>query len=105
MGWANCGSDSRGRPIGYAHEATCDEPGCTESIDRGLAYACGGMHGEMPGCEDYFCPKHLLTPDLYDDEWEWAEKNTEWDGEQMCAACCRLLGAHVRENFVSEDAA
>jgi hypothetical protein len=45
MGWANCGEDSRGRPIGYAWEATCDRPGCNAKIDRGLAYACGGMHG------------------------------------------------------------
>lgn len=32
-------------PIGYAWEATCDHPGCEKQIDRGLAYACGGMHG------------------------------------------------------------
>jgi hypothetical protein len=60
MGWANCGEDSQGRPIGYAHPATCDFPGCKEKIDRGLAYACGGMHGEDEvSCEKYFCPTHL----------------------------------------------
>lgn len=60
MGWANCGTDSRGRPIGYAHEATCDEPGCGAKLYRGLDYACGGMHGEDEwSCEDYFCHDHL----------------------------------------------
>lgn len=58
MGWANCGEDSKGRPIGYAVAATCDHPGCEAKIDRGLAYACGGMHGEEDGCEGYFCEKH-----------------------------------------------
>lgn len=58
MGWANCGEDKNGRPIGYAHEATCDHPGCEEEIDRGLAYACGGMHGDNDGCEGYFCEEH-----------------------------------------------
>lgn len=59
MGWANCGTDSKGRPIGYAHEATCDHPGCDAAIDRGLAYACGGEHGEDEvSCEGYFCEKH-----------------------------------------------
>ncbi len=63
MGWANCGEDSKGRPIGYAHEATCDEPGCDATIDRGLSYACGGMHGDDDpegSCEGYFCSAHLV---------------------------------------------
>lgn len=45
MGWGNCGRDSKGRPIGYLHAATCDHPGCDAKIDRGLSYACGQMHG------------------------------------------------------------
>jgi len=61
MGWAHCGTDSQGRPIGYAHAGTCDFPGCGERIDRGLSYACGDMHGEDEfSCEGYFCHKHLL---------------------------------------------
>lgn len=71
MGWADCGTDSEGRPIGYAFEATCDHPECDAKIDRGLSYACGGMHGEVsvsngqggdfvPTCEKYFCEKHLI---------------------------------------------
>lgn len=67
MGWANCGTDKRGRPIGYAHVATCDFEGCDEVIDRGLAFACGGMHGEVDKgdagafCDGYFCHDHLYT--------------------------------------------
>lgn len=61
MGWADCGFDSQGRPIGYAHEAVCDHPGCNAKIDRGLAYACGGEHlGGADYCEKYFCAEHLL---------------------------------------------
>lgn len=61
MGWAYCGTDSNGRDIGYGVEATCDHPGCNEIIDRGLAYACGGWHGETEyACEKYFCGEHLL---------------------------------------------
>ncbi len=60
MGWANCGTDPKGREIGYAHEATCDHPDCHEEIDRGLSYVCGGMHGgDGIGCGDYFCGEHM----------------------------------------------
>ena len=59
MSWANCGRDSSGRKIGYAHEAVCDAEGCGVKIDRGLDYACGGMHGDDElSCELYFCSKH-----------------------------------------------
>ena len=62
MGWGNCGEDSTGRPIGYLFEAICDEPGCEAEIDRGLAYACGDMHGESEyACEQYFCQKHMTV--------------------------------------------
>src|SRR5579864_4849375 len=59
MGWADCGVDSKGRPIGYAHAGVCDAPGCRALIHRGLALACGGMHGvgEL-SCEGYFCERH-----------------------------------------------
>ena len=77
MGWANCGEDSKGRPIGYAHRATCDQPGCKAKIDRGLSYACGGMHGELDwSCEKYFCPTHLSASLLVDG-----------DVQSVCADC------------------
>jgi hypothetical protein len=58
MGWAY-GMASDGRPIGYGVEATCDEDGCTEQIDRGMAYLCGDLDGQS-GCGRYFCATHLL---------------------------------------------
>lgn len=69
MGWANCGEDSEGRSIGYAHGATCDAPGCDEPIHRGLAHACGGEHGETEtGCEKYFCGRHMICVEFRDGE-------------------------------------
>ena len=60
MGWADCGTDSMGRRIGYAFEATCDHPGCTNIINRGIDHACGGMHGaDEQSCEGYFCHNHM----------------------------------------------
>ncbi|MFA0012068.1 hypothetical protein AB4391_01780 [Vibrio lentus] len=60
MSWADCGFDSAGRPVGYVHAAVCDHEGCEKKIDRGLSYACGGMHGaDEHGCEKYFCQDHL----------------------------------------------
>jgi hypothetical protein len=85
MGWAFCGTDSKGREIGYGVSARCDHPGCKKRIDRGLSYACGGWHGvyaEGPNtyecCERYFCEKHryFCLP--------WGE---EGDGLMLCAEC------------------
>ena len=98
MGWANCGQDSQGRFIGYAHETTCDHPECDTKIDRGLSYACGGMHGEVgvsngqggdfcPTCEGYFCEKHRTMIEA------------DFDGhvkvEGVCAACYKDVAKHV----------
>lgn len=83
MGWANCGTDSEGRPIGYAHGAQCDHPGCKARIHRGLAYACGDMHGDGNrhngdyGCEKYFCSEHLLSRVV----------SADGDSVQLCPAC------------------
>lgn len=69
MSWSHCGIDKQGRLIGYAHEGLCDHEGCTKTIDRGLSYSCGGMHGEDEhSCDKYFCPEHLeWTLDLGDE--------------------------------------
>lgn len=60
MGWS-IGYDSNwDRDIGYGVPATCDHPGCTEEIDRGLSYVCGGEpYGGEHGCGLYFCGEHL----------------------------------------------
>lgn len=63
MGWSY-GHNSDGREIGYSVAATCDDPVCGAEIDRGLAYACGGMHDEDEwSCAGYFCYKHLTYSD------------------------------------------
>ena len=55
---------ANGKEVGYSVEATCDHPGCNEKIDRGIAYACGGDHGEDEhSCDGYFCDDHVvMTP-------------------------------------------
>ena len=78
MGWADCGNDSQGRPIGYGFEATCDHPGCEAKIDRGLSYVCGNMHGQDDwSCEKYFCQQHRLN---------WI-KNDDDDVMSVCSDC------------------
>ncbi len=62
MGW-EIGYDIKWhRDIGYGVPAFCDHPECTEEIDRGLSYVCGGepFGGEM-GCGLYFCEKHRCS--------------------------------------------
>jgi len=85
MSWANCGTDSNGRSIGYAHEAICDHPECNTKIDRGLSYACGGMHGSsLPNgadCEGYFCSDHLIYTDI-----EGQDR-----GAFLCPKCSKAL--------------
>ena len=99
MGWANCGTDSKGRPIGYAHEATCDHPGCEAKIHRGIAYACGGMHGEDEvSCEDYFCTEHLSSPALDDEALEAIGVELR---AFLCADCCRDLEEYVHDELAA----
>lgn len=93
MGWGDCGTDSKGRPIGYYFEAECDEPGCPNRIDRGLSFACGGMHGETEyGCEKYFCSQHLES--VYaDDEAE----TLLCEGKFVCRVCSEQAVKHFKE--------
>lgn len=75
MGWADCGNDDLGRPIGYGFNGICDyglgdatKKRCLTNINRGLAHVCGAMHGGSSySCGRYFCDKHLThieIPDL-----------------------------------------
>jgi hypothetical protein len=59
MGWEIGYDDTWERDIGYGVPAICDDPECAESIDRGLAYVCGGEpYGGDIGCGLYFCEPH-----------------------------------------------
>lgn len=95
MGWGNCGTDSRGRPIGYVFPARCDHRWCFKKIDRGLAYACGGMHGDDEvSCEGYFCPKHLWS----------VEVKKEFDSYGRHISVCKKCLEHgIAEGLWIED--
>ncbi|WP_369211334.1 hypothetical protein [Streptomyces flavofungini] len=44
---------------GYGIDTVCEQDGCTEKIDRGLAYLCGKTPGgDEYGCGGYFCGEH-----------------------------------------------
>lgn len=62
MGYATYEITRNGETIqaGYAIEAACEEDGCEEKIDRGLAYLCGkNPGGDEHGCGGYYCDPHL----------------------------------------------
>ncbi|RAJ70260.1 hypothetical protein K378_01425 [Streptomyces sp. Amel2xB2] len=45
---------------GYGVATACEEDGCTEQIDRGLAHLCGkDPGGDEHGCGGYYCGQHL----------------------------------------------
>lgn len=60
MGWSIGWDNNWKRDIGYGVPAMCDAPDCSEEIDRGLGYVCGGQepYGGEYGCGLYFCSKH-----------------------------------------------
>lgn len=104
MGWGDCGEDSQGRPIGYVHAATCDHEGCDKQIDRGLSYACGGMHGETEyGCEKYFCEEHkqntLVEHGDYYNVCDQCAQVMRDSGEWFL---CESDGVYKRKEFQSE---
>lgn len=77
MGYASYSLDD-GREAGYAVKDTCNQDGCDEKIDRGLACLCGETPGgDEHGCGGYFCSAHLLIGYFDDDD----------DGEYHSAPC------------------
>lgn len=64
MSWALGWDDRWGRWIGYGVPAHCDHPQCSDVIDRGLSYVCGGEpYGGEDGCGLYFCAEHRDVDD------------------------------------------
>jgi len=62
MGYAHYTVTRDGEEIeaGYAVDTVCEQTGCKEKIDRGLAYLCGETPGgDEHGCGGYFCGQHL----------------------------------------------
>jgi hypothetical protein len=77
MGYARYWVNVDGERIeaGYGVEAGCDKTGCTQRIDRGLAYLCGQTPGgDEYGCGHYFCVHHLT-------------------GDQLCESCAAAATA------------
>lgn len=90
MGWGS-GELASGKQVGYSVEATCEQKGCKEEIDRGLSYACGDMHGEDEvSCDGYFCGEHLLHCTHF----------ATGDGVNLCAACAELNDKAAAERAV-----
>jgi len=59
MGWSVGYDEHWHRDIGYGVPAICDHPDCSEPIDRGLSFVCGGEpYGGERGCGLFFCAKH-----------------------------------------------
>jgi hypothetical protein len=82
MGWAHCGTNRHGQEIGYAIQSICDEPGCTEAIDRGLDYLCGEMHDDGETCNKYYCHEHLILGVYPNARCARCAKETD-DGEEL----------------------
>lgn len=62
MGWGS--GFVNGREVGYNIADICNKSGCMQTIDRGLGYLCGSMHGDPEdGCGDYFCGDHSYDHD------------------------------------------
>lgn len=61
MGWS-IGFDSNwDMDVGYGVPAWCNQPECARTIDRGLAYVCGGEPlGGNQGCGQYYCDNHMF---------------------------------------------
>jgi hypothetical protein len=80
MGYAHYTVIRNGQEIeaGYTVPQVCDEPGCTEQIDRGLSGLCGETPGDPEhGCGRYFCDSHLYID--FEDE-----------SPQQCALCAGI---------------
>jgi hypothetical protein len=79
MGWEIGFDEKWQRDIGYGVPCLCDHPECSEEIDRGLSYVCGGEpYGGERGCGLFFCEKHLILHARL---------------PQLCARCSRRRNA------------
>lgn len=91
-----------GREAGYTVDAVCDEPGCTEVINRGLGCICGqnpiGHKGtDEPGCGNYYCEPHKYSHECSNPECDtWSD-----DEMQHCSLATGHDGVHVDHEGVT----
>lgn len=86
MGWSIGYDNHWQRDIGYGVVAYCDHPKCNVTIDRGLAFVCGGHpYGGECGCGLYFCSKHLII-----------SFSGREDATQLCPKCARYDYKHYK---------
>lgn len=72
---------------GYGVPSYCEQPECTEEIDRGMSYACGDEPFSMWGCDRYFCEKHrhyTCTAELEEGE---CSEDCDDVHVQLCEKC------------------
>jgi hypothetical protein len=84
MGYAHYEITRNGEKIeaGYSVETVCEETGCKEKIDRGLAYLCGETPGgDEHGCGGYFCGQHLLGSPVPEASGLCQSCSDRWDAE------------------------
>jgi hypothetical protein len=88
MGWAS-GLNYCGETVGYGHPTVCSETGCDESIDKGLAYTCGGLEGVEgeAGCGRHFCGSHLYRPFPFPDEEDDPRFDVRDENRENAALC------------------
>ncbi|MEY9995872.1 hypothetical protein ABIE67_007904 [Streptomyces sp. V4I8] len=87
MGYAYYEITRNGETIqaGYSVPTDCEEDGCEENIDRGLAHLCGETPGgDEHGCGGYYCGNHLYMapgPGMRD----------------LCRRCCDRAEANEKQ--------
>jgi hypothetical protein len=80
MSWAIGYDNNWRRDIGYGVPSICDHPDCSEEIDRGLGYVCGGEpYGGEHGCGLYFCDKHLVFSLTGLDRFQLCDRCAEYE--------------------------
>lgn len=79
------------RWCGYGVPAYCEHPDCSEEIDRGVSYACGGEPFSDVGCDRYFCSKHLQWYAYNPDTGKECKHKKDCDCESVdvCERCAK----------------
>ena len=97
MGWGY-GVLSDGRDVGYRVKAVCEQEGCDEKIDRGLAHLCGRMHGDSDddGCGHYFCGSHLFFG-------QGSNQKCATCYDEAESRCCQVCGEPIEQYEVPAD--